>query len=161
IVGDEIDPTGTTGTFYLVVKRLLADGTIDSTYGTNGTAVVSTIAIPLVGMSLIDYRDLGGGRKLLVAAGFFKEPQNRGALAPRSIFVAFTENGSLDTSFQGTGWLQVDYIASGVRVDANGSFSMSGISSRTTDPQMTFITARYDRSGNAVGGRTSVSMPWR
>jgi len=160
LAGDEIDPSGATGITYLVMKRFQANGAIDATFGSNGTAIFSTLAIPLVGTTLLDYRDLGGGRKLLVAAGSFSGSSGE-ALAPRSVFVAFNEAGNLDTSFAGTGWLQVDYIVSGVRVDADGSFTASGISTRTIDPQMTFITARYDRFANATGSRTSLSVPWR
>ena len=144
VVAGEADVLGF-GNFDIVVARLNADGAFDTSFGSNGKVVTN----------LPNNRpDFGRGLALqsdgkLLVAGY----SNRPTTGDDFVVVRYGLNGSLDTTFNGTGIVTTDILtnredrAAAIAVQPDGNIVVTGY---TNDPSFKndFAIARYSPNGS-------------
>jgi uncharacterized delta-60 repeat protein len=115
------------------LARYNADGTLDTTFGTNGLVV--TQSIPRVYAMAVD----GSGRIVTVGPG--------------GTVMRFTPNGALDTSFGTGGVLSPNYGINGVAgvvLQPDGKIVLAGAANLDpTTGTVQFVTARFNANGTA------------
>ncbi|MHA7631719.1 hypothetical protein [Corallococcus sp. M7] len=123
-----VGSTGTTGQRDVMVVRLLADGTPDATFGTQGV-VVSDIC---GGDDYVDAVTVQSDGRIVVAGGAISGTNTCAGPKYQSVLLArYTAAGVLDTTFGGTG-VRTFQLSTGistlhaVTVDANGNIVGAG-----------------------------------
>jgi len=150
------------GQEFPALARYLADGTLDTTFGTNGYAILSNLpyAVSLVGLNSAGthFSVQPNGKILIASTATYAD-------GTRDLWVArFNANGTLDTSFSGDGIVTADLAAVnglgiGTHEDANGAFALAtgmtdgdvivtGTSGSSTVSK--FAAVRFDSTGNLV-----------
>ncbi|MBN9684673.1 MULTISPECIES: delta-60 repeat domain-containing protein [unclassified Corallococcus] len=123
-----VGSTGTTGQRDVLVARLLADGTLDATFGTQGV-VVSDIC---GGDDYVDAVAVQSDGRIVVAGGAISGTNTCAGPKYQSVLLArYTQAGVLDTTFGGTG-VRTFQLSTGistlhaVTLDANGNIIGAG-----------------------------------
>ena len=122
------------GSTYISLLRFSANGTLDSSFGSNGIATKSGL----------------GGRALAIqsdgkiaVAGFIVKVTSTGGTAYEFALVRYYTNGSLDSTFGTGGIVSSDFgsfaIAEAIAIQSNGKFLLAGEG---------FVLARYNTNGS-------------
>jgi uncharacterized delta-60 repeat protein len=134
---------GYDGDYYIPIARLNPNLLGDSSFGTNGTVITP-----------LDYYKSSSGAlalqpdgRILVAGTIF----NRDMDVPQNLAVArFNTDGTLDTTFGGTGIVVTDFgaeeLADDFVIQANGKIILAGII--TSAGESDFLLARYNSDGS-------------
>ncbi len=140
-----------TGSYALGVARFNSDGSIDNTFGTNGSTSVTAIGVPLLyyAYSLAIEPD----QKIVVAGSSIDAVSGNIGFAVARL----NSNGAIDNSF-GSGGISGTYISGGdstndvcnsVAVQPDGKVVVAGSSADTTSllGNTAFAVARFDSNG--------------
>jgi uncharacterized delta-60 repeat protein len=128
----------------VALARYNADGTLDTTFGTNGTVITE-----LAGQSLWVYAMAVDGSGRIVVAG------NTGSGRGAPTLVRYTPNGALDTSFGTGGVLITNMLANGysasvgVVLQPDGKIVLAGSHTDSVTGSVDFVTARFNANGTA------------
>jgi uncharacterized delta-60 repeat protein len=161
--GAQLDADGNiviTGTYWnkngvpnLYALRLLETGVLDSTFGTGG---ITLTTFGSKYSSWFGLMDIGPDGKI-VSAG----ETNPGSGSNLLAVVRYNTNGSLDTTFNGKGWVTAtNPDSNGVAVQADGKVLVTGVSSGTGG----FFTVRFNVNGTTdtsfgSGGSVATLFP--
>jgi uncharacterized delta-60 repeat protein len=135
------------------LARLNADGTPDATFGVNGKVTTDVGALANSGVDIAMQ-----GNKIVVVGCLHDGTDINGAV------YRYNENGSLDTAFNGSGILPIDFgqdeLIAGVAV-YGGKIYVAG--STMTDQAADFIVARINANGTldstfGVGGKVRTNL---
>ncbi len=128
----------------IAVVRYNPDGSLDSTFGTGGKAFIPS-AFPSSLALQADGKIVVGGSKVVGTTG--ESPIN-------DFFVRrLNSNGSLDTTFNGTGTLVLDLrggnndISYSVKIQPDGKIALGGISERGVFGPRDYAIVRFNPSG--------------
>ncbi|MEN3334675.1 MAG: hypothetical protein V7641_4040, partial [Blastocatellia bacterium] len=137
------------GNFDIVLARLNADGTFDTTFGSNGKVVTN---LPN------NRADFGRALALqpdgrILVAGY----SNRPTTGDDFVIVRYNSNGTLDTTFGGTGIVTTDILtnredrAASLALQSNGNIVVAGY---TDSPSFNkdFAVVRYNANGSLDTG---------
>ena len=132
-------------TLQAVVVRYNPDGSLDSTFGTGGKAFIPTISPSSVALQP-DGKIVVGGSYFVGLLG--------GEFPIYDFFVGrLNSNGSLDTTFNGTGKLVLDLsggsdVANSVKIQPDGKILLAGSSNQTTIGANDYAIVRFNPDGS-------------
>lgn len=123
--------------------RFAPGGALDSTFGTNGVVVTDVAG----GLDSVQALALQSDGKIVAAGWTYSDPDNDGNFEHDFALVRYTTNGSLDTSFAGTGKVVVDLgtasdVARSVALQNDGKIVAGG------DSNGDFALVRYNPNGS-------------
>jgi uncharacterized delta-60 repeat protein len=134
----------------MMVLRLNADGSLDTSFGNGGEAVVSIPNAPF---------EVSGGVAILSGGQIVVAGSNQGTYAgPEFVVARLTSSGALDTTFgpNGQGYNDVSVSpgnnsqqdgVNALGVDASGNILVGGYSSNASGSAYSFQVARYTPAG--------------
>lgn len=136
-----------TSTDDIAVVRYLSNGSVDTSFGTNGVALASVFKAG----NAVSERGYGmaiQGDGKIVVVGEHPQDSNVGDY----VTVRFTAAGAMDTSFAGTGYVITSLtssqdVARDVAIDSNGKIVVAGDRGNTGD--INFGIIRYNANGTA------------
>ncbi|MEP7302345.1 MAG: delta-60 repeat domain-containing protein [Caldimonas sp.] len=121
------------------MPALAASGDLDTTFGTGGKV---SVFLPGVAMNTSAMAKMADGRLLIV-----------GGTGADSFIVRLNANGSLDTTWAGSGMLSIDFgggtneYLAGVEVQADGKVLVGGSLIRNTPTRFEAFIARFNADG--------------
>lgn len=148
VAGSSTNVTGTTGSDMLLA-RYNANGTLDSSFGTNG--IVLTAAGPSNNSDFAFGLDIQPDGKLVVAGYTGKAPNN---IEQDTVVARFTSAGVLDSTF-GTGGIVITAVGAGtnsdraqdIQVQPDGKLVVLGTVSSDGTTGNDTVLMRYDTKG--------------
>ncbi len=124
------------------VQRYNSDGTIDNNFGTNGTALLQNSGDEVVKVIV-----QGDGKILVGGYG--------GSVGSDFMLARFNSNGTLDTNFDGDGYVLTDInngstdFADDMTVQADGKIILAGMTHTNGNPtSYDFAVVRYNSDGS-------------
>ncbi|MCP4212565.1 MAG: DUF4347 domain-containing protein, partial [Halieaceae bacterium] len=128
----------------IIVVRYNTDGSLDTSFGSNGVVTTSVQANTNDIASAIAVQNDG---KIVVAGG------SQGAGTWDLVLLRYTSNGTLDTTFNGDGIVRQDVIGTwdgvnGLAVQSDGKIVASGGYAQSFGVNRNFITLRYNPDGS-------------
>jgi uncharacterized delta-60 repeat protein len=147
------------GTYYqnggnfMCVSRLNANGSVYTTFGSNGRAIANFYGRGSFGQaSRIDIDPLGN-----IIAGGIARPKNGGSAETNFAAARFTSTGQLDTGFNGTGMVTYDFAglnenARSIVVQADGKLILTGHAQLSSTDLADFAAVRLNFDGTVDTG---------
>jgi len=138
--GNRILAVGQTGDV-ITVARFNLNGVIDTTWGTGGRLILNSIGTGSIGEDVV----IDGNGKIVIV----------GAKSAQALVVRLNANGSLDTTFNGSGFVTDSFGGddekyTAVNLRQNGLIVATGYSTLTGYGQ--FVAAQYTTAGTPDGG---------
>lgn len=137
--------------------RLNADGSIDTSFGTNG-GVKTGFGDPIDQAQPVSVAIQGDGKIVVVGRLIYGEHGAASDFTADFLVARYNANGSLDTTFDGDGWNVTDFGANandvvyGVRIQADGKIVVVGYATPVAGQVTRMAVARYNANGSLDTG---------